>query len=201
MPYVLSCLRSKSSDTRVATIHHQRSFSLQQMETITETHNWTSNCRELMPVDTSPSLFLHLRETPWKTEWKGCKVQDSGKSAVTQSLRLHKQDRNTGKTNGHVNIEGRKFHHVSPPRQKQTNKQKTTGNQWLLGELSSPRVVSPYWLSNEEWSVLKSYVHHRQKQTQQVVFIHICIHTHNSNNKRKKAINSRGHEKGWRNGV
>ena len=30
--------------------------------------------------------------------------------------------RKTGKTNGHINTEGGKFHHVSPPRQKQTNK-------------------------------------------------------------------------------
>lgn len=48
------------------------------------------------------------------------------------------------------------------------------------GELPSARDKPTYWLSNVEWSALKPYTHHQQKQTQQVVLMSIraytCIH-------------------------
>lgn len=37
---------------------------------------------------------------------------------------------------------------------------------------------TPYWLSNEEWSALKSYTHKQQKWIQQVAFLDLYMHLH-----------------------
>lgn len=45
----------------------------------------------------------------------------------------------------------------------------------VLGELAFPRFEPPYWLSSTKWFCLEAI--HEQKQTQQVVFIFLYIHT------------------------
>lgn len=50
----------------------------------------------------------------------------------------------------------------------------TTNECWEKGNQSAPG------MSSLEWSALKPYMHHQQKQTRQVVFIYIylSVHTH-----------------------
>lgn len=143
------------------------------MEMVTGNPKWTQYRDQ--QVMGKPSLSRYICNTApasmaqgisQKRGQKGCKSQNTRKSALWQTPGNGFINK-TGSFNGHVNMEGRKLHVVTPLR--------TTGNCWLLrvGELTSPRdeplAVYPIQ-SDQPWN----HVHSTNKSIQ----YEICIYIH-----------------------